>query len=516
MQIIGGVGIELSARASPELQSVDAAGGNSFEEYLKQLTAEAYELPEDGAAGRKPFREADGTGGALQTVSPFRKKSTQDSSIQKKTDNDVDSKKATPQHSDDSLIQDKQNAGKPRSRNADQKGDTPNAADREKRDPDKIPDREMVDFEGEPEKDAVYASALSAKPVLISSTKLDGGKTLHPDREMEIQKGGSVKGKPEVPADKESPLKETREVKSSFLGENHVASEPDHSLAGEVNTDYPDTSTIRTVAVQEVVPTENIKWPSVTTMEKSGSGKVQLQRENGKSSQSRGASRLAVTVDEMDGTAGKAPGVHEMEVDLSEDSLQDLLYKDRDDSVELSLSGDEAEREEISFFARMEQPSVLQSQRHIGSHQAAGTLAKRLNGDLGTSIVRQAKIMLSESDKAEIRLIIRPPELGRVRINLQMENGHIAGRILVDNGSVREVMEQNLPALQRAFAEAGLDVGSFEVSTGDSRQEAGTDDGRNKSNGNGRRPVEGAGAFAESIESIEVNEHGHRRINLVA
>jgi hypothetical protein len=168
-----------------------------------------------------------------------------------------------------------------------------------------------------------------------------------------------------------------------------------------------------------------------------------------------------------------------------------------------------------SFLTRIEHAPATAVHRGATPAEAAGALARRLNGELGGTIVRQAKVMLKEAEQAEIRLIIRPPELGRVRINLQMENGHIAGRILVDNGNVRDAIEQNLAALQRAFEEAGLEVGDFEVSTGDGRQEA-ADDGSSLS---GRRETSSRGVadrFTESVEPIVVSEYSHRRINLVA
>ncbi|MFP4211651.1 MAG: flagellar hook-length control protein FliK [Alkalispirochaeta sp.] len=168
-----------------------------------------------------------------------------------------------------------------------------------------------------------------------------------------------------------------------------------------------------------------------------------------------------------------------------------------------------------SFLTRLEQNPATGAQRSASPAEAAGALARRLNGELGGTIVRQAKVMLKEAEQAEIRLIIRPPELGRVRINLQMENGHIAGRILVDNGNVRDAIEQNLAALQRAFAEAGLEIGDFEVSTGDRRQEA-ADDGSSHSGQRRSSSRSVADRFSESIEPIIVSEHSHRRINLVA
>jgi flagellar hook-length control protein FliK len=147
--------------------------------------------------------------------------------------------------------------------------------------------------------------------------------------------------------------------------------------------------------------------------------------------------------------------------------------------------------------------------------QATETLARRLNGELGRNIVRQARIMLQDADRAELRLIIRPPELGRVRIRLQLENGHIAGRILVDNGNVREVVEQNLSALQRAFEEAGLAMGDLEVSTGDARDEGDTNREPARVTGTGNRRG-GVHSFDERIEVISEYETGRHRVNLVA
>lgn len=138
-------------------------------------------------------------------------------------------------------------------------------------------------------------------------------------------------------------------------------------------------------------------------------------------------------------------------------------------------------------------------------------LARRLNGDLGRSIVRQANVMLKDADRGEIRLVIRPPELGRVRINLQMDNGHIAGRILVDNGSVREVFEQNLGALQRAFAEAGLELGDLEISAGGEQHQG--NDASDRPSASRRRVSD---QFEESVEPLTRYEYGGRHINLVA
>lgn len=144
----------------------------------------------------------------------------------------------------------------------------------------------------------------------------------------------------------------------------------------------------------------------------------------------------------------------------------------------------------------------------------AQTFARRLAGDVGAGVVRQANVLLSGSDRAEIKLIIRPPELGRVRIQLSVDGDHIAGRVLVDNGTVRQAIEQHLAQLQRSFAEAGLELGEFEVSSGGPDGRSAEDAGTESDNGTQPSTPAVAGGFEST--SASVGDHGQTRINLVA
>jgi len=191
------------------------------------------------------------------------------------------------------------------------------------------------------------------------------------------------------------------------------------------------------------------------------------------------------------------------------------LSVDLSDATQQHDAGHSGGDESVLNPGRMEASLGGNTARTPSLSQATQTLARRLNGELGDTIVRQAKVMLQDANTAELRLVIRPPELGRIRIRLQMENGHIAGRILVDNGSVREVVEQNLASLQRAFEEAGLEMGDLEVSTGDARDEAQTSS-QEHGGSEPRTATAGAESFGRSIETISEYEPGRHRINLVA
>lgn len=82
-------------------------------------------------------------------------------------------------------------------------------------------------------------------------------------------------------------------------------------------------------------------------------------------------------------------------------------------------------------------------------------------------IVRQSTLVLRNADSGEIRLVLKPESLGEVRIRVQLQDNHIAGRIVVENNSVREMFQENLEALTRAFRESGYDTGSLDVEVRD-------------------------------------------------
>ncbi len=172
----------------------------------------------------------------------------------------------------------------------------------------------------------------------------------------------------------------------------------------------------------------------------------------------------------------------------------------RDIVIELAATGDannDVSRQAVST-ARAEQLT---------------SLAARLRSDIPAEIVRQAHVMLRNSESAEIRLVIRPPELGRVRIQLNLDNGHIAGRILVDNGSVRELVEQNLGHLQREFEEQGLQVGQFDVESRDDR-EASAGFGRHRDERSRRTAA--AGQFDANTARVDERYYDNLRVNIVA
>jgi len=83
-----------------------------------------------------------------------------------------------------------------------------------------------------------------------------------------------------------------------------------------------------------------------------------------------------------------------------------------------------------------------------------------------TSIVRNANIILKENNEGEIKLLMKPENLGYVRIKLMLSDSHIVGRIIVDNYSIKEIFENNLDNLIKNFKENGYSSAMIDVSVG--------------------------------------------------
>lgn len=133
-------------------------------------------------------------------------------------------------------------------------------------------------------------------------------------------------------------------------------------------------------------------------------------------------------------------------------------------------------------------------------------LRSKMNGE----IVKQSSIILKDQDSGEIRLILKPERLGTVRIRIHLQDNHIAGRIIVDNNSVREVFERNLADLERSFREQGFSTGGLDVSVG-------SNGGGKRDNENFRtvKTIRAIEQLEEQIPLLMPADQDFRLINLV-
>jgi hypothetical protein len=70
---------------------------------------------------------------------------------------------------------------------------------------------------------------------------------------------------------------------------------------------------------------------------------------------------------------------------------------------------------------------------------------------------------LDQSGRAEIRLHLNPPHLGRVQIHLSGDGNHLTGRLVVDEQAAYHLLETQWQGMRQRLEEAGITLGKFEV-----------------------------------------------------
>ncbi len=81
-------------------------------------------------------------------------------------------------------------------------------------------------------------------------------------------------------------------------------------------------------------------------------------------------------------------------------------------------------------------------------------------------IAEQARFILKDNDRGEIRLTLYPESLGKVKIALNLNGHHLDGRIFVENQNVKEVFQQNLNSLAQSLRDSGWNELSLNVTVG--------------------------------------------------
>ncbi|MHC4481097.1 MAG: flagellar hook-length control protein FliK [Planctomycetota bacterium] len=126
------------------------------------------------------------------------------------------------------------------------------------------------------------------------------------------------------------------------------------------------------------------------------------------------------------------------------------------------------------------------------SPPAARQAVRQAAGQAEAAIVRQAQY-IQRNGSSEITLRLHPPELGRLRVAVEMREGKLEVRIRAEDPQVREALKLDLEDLMRSLRDAQLDLARLEVSD----YQLGPRHGGRDGGGQEDAPGAGASAFAE-------------------
>ena len=128
-------------------------------------------------------------------------------------------------------------------------------------------------------------------------------------------------------------------------------------------------------------------------------------------------------------------------------------------------------------------------------------------------VVKQTGIILKSGGNGEIRLVLKPENLGSIRIRLALSESSLAGRIVVDNNSVKELVESSLDNLKNALRMEGYQT-NLEVSVGHRRSWSG--DEQDQTQPSGRLAGGGSEEFEKAIPLFLEMSPDYELVNLFA
>lgn len=130
------------------------------------------------------------------------------------------------------------------------------------------------------------------------------------------------------------------------------------------------------------------------------------------------------------------------------------------------------------------------AQQNIGSlnNQAAGSagsnfqamLANQIQENAG-EIVKAGNIVLKDNDVGSIKLILHPESLGNVKIDLQVNEKNISGKIIVATQEAFNAFKETAENLKQAFVQSGFESAGLELSLAN-QNFAGNHSGENQNN----------------------------------
>ena len=142
----------------------------------------------------------------------------------------------------------------------------------------------------------------------------------------------------------------------------------------------------------------------------------------------------------------------------------------------------------------------------------SGTFQQQFQSIAG-QLVRQTGILLKDSNAGEIRLLLKPENLGSVRIRIDMVDNNLTGKILVDNSQIAKLIQQNLDSLYQGFRQSGFTQTSLSVSVG-GRHAGEREKGRHSPLPTLER-VGAVGSLRDSVPTVDAFGGAYSFVNLV-
>jgi flagellar hook-length control protein FliK len=161
--------------------------------------------------------------------------------------------------------------------------------------------------------------------------------------------------------------------------------------------------------------------------------------------------------------------------------------------------------ERVVFLGRAEAANDLSqivAEKTVNTPRAAQS--QNLGETVMQQIVQRASYVFQNGAQGEIRIMLRPENLGDVSLKVKMEQDIVTAKFVATSNEVKAIIENNLGQLKNALDQMGIKVGKFEVQvdtgSGQQPQQQARQGGSDSFNfGQGYSASEAAGTYGETL-----------------
>ena len=118
----------------------------------------------------------------------------------------------------------------------------------------------------------------------------------------------------------------------------------------------------------------------------------------------------------------------------------------------------------VNHLASQENINIGRSSQ-TSSTSALSQSREATPSQLFRQIVQKAQVMIGDG-MAEMKLELKPEQLGKLHLKLEMQGGMLAAKFVADSQQTKELIEANMSQLKQSFSDQGLNFGKIDVSVG--------------------------------------------------
>ena len=144
------------------------------------------------------------------------------------------------------------------------------------------------------------------------------------------------------------------------------------------------------------------------------------------------------------------------------------------------------------------------------SQAAATTAAPQLQEELAETVMPQvirSLATLVREGGAEMRLQLKPADLGEIELRVRTAEGIVRGEMMVQHPEVKQLLEHQVDRLKSALAAQGLELEGFDVNVDRDPQYAAAEAEQNRRDGRRQRVADNAPAVAPVPVAVSVGDH---------